>query len=285
MGLLILDLIRRYTIFHGYIRTISDKISGNELLSTWLGREDKRELYILSYGTQTPPCKAQASFIWTYIYVCRKFYKLILLYYQWETQQNVYPQPNHIRSIFGLYSLPIDSDSVFVSAHYPLQFQIRKYGNKYGFTTIHPYPLLFHPYFLWASSASILLECGFWFHESLSSVQQRLCIIWMRVFIPWISSRYQCFHFCLKYGGNRPIWMLYVKYEDKSTISNTRGPVFVSSTLCRENFHAYGMKYCTDGRIGCLQLLGFDLVRPNAAWVEVAPVHAGSSQGTRIWVS
>jgi hypothetical protein len=26
--------IRRYTIFHGYIRTISDKISGNELLST-----------------------------------------------------------------------------------------------------------------------------------------------------------------------------------------------------------------------------------------------------------
>jgi hypothetical protein len=126
MVLLISDRIRRYTIFHGYIRTIFDKISGNELLSMWPGREDKRELYILYYGTQTPPCKAQASFIWIYIYIRRKIYKLILLYYQWEIQQNVYPEPNHIRSIFGPYSLPIDSDSVFVSAHYALRFQIQK---------------------------------------------------------------------------------------------------------------------------------------------------------------
>jgi hypothetical protein len=29
-------------------------------------------------------------------------------------------------------------------------------------------------------------------------------------------------------------------------------------------------------------LLGFDLVSPHAAQVEVAPVHAGSSRGTRI---
>jgi hypothetical protein len=123
---LISDRIRRYTIFHGYIRTIFDKISGNEFTSTWLGREDKRELYIFSYGTQTPPCKAQASFIWIYIYVCRKIYKWILLYYQREIRQNVYPQPNRIRSIFGPYSFPIDSDSVFVSAHYPLWFRIRK---------------------------------------------------------------------------------------------------------------------------------------------------------------
>jgi hypothetical protein len=63
------------------------------------------------------------------------------------SEQIVYPHPNHIRSIFGPYSLPIDSDSVFVSAHYPLWFRIRKkYGNEYGFTTIHPYPLRFHPY-------------------------------------------------------------------------------------------------------------------------------------------
>jgi hypothetical protein len=61
MVLLISDRIRRYTIFHGYIRTISDKISGSELLSTRLGRKHKK-LYILSYGTQTTPCKAQASF-------------------------------------------------------------------------------------------------------------------------------------------------------------------------------------------------------------------------------
>jgi hypothetical protein len=36
------------------------------------------------------------------------------------------------------------------------------------------------------------------------------------------------------------------------------GPVFVSSTLYRENFHAYGVKKCTNGRIGASQLLGFD---------------------------
>jgi hypothetical protein len=61
--LLISDRIRRYTIFQGYIHTISNKISSSGLLSTWLEREDKRELYILSYGTQTPPRKARASFI------------------------------------------------------------------------------------------------------------------------------------------------------------------------------------------------------------------------------
>jgi hypothetical protein len=74
---------------------------------------------------------------------------LILLSYEQEIRQNVYLQPNHIRSIFGPYSLPIDSDSVFVSAHYPLRFRIRKkYGNEYGFTSIRPYPLRFHPYLL-----------------------------------------------------------------------------------------------------------------------------------------
>jgi hypothetical protein len=126
MVLLVSDCIQRYTIFHSCIRTISDKISSNELLSTWLGREDKRDLYILSYGTETPPCKAQASFIWIYIYLCRKIYELILFYYQQEIWQNVYPQPNHIRSIFSPYSLLIDSDSVFVSIHYPRRFRIRK---------------------------------------------------------------------------------------------------------------------------------------------------------------
>jgi hypothetical protein len=126
MVLLISYRIRRYTIFHNYIHTISDRISGNELFGMWQGREDKRELYILSYGTQKPPCKAQASFILTYIYVCRKIYKLILLYYKWEIRQNVYSQPNRIRTIFGPFSLPIDSDSVFVSAHYPLWFPVQK---------------------------------------------------------------------------------------------------------------------------------------------------------------
>jgi hypothetical protein len=34
------------------------------------------------------------------------------------------------------------------------------------------------------------------------------------------------------------------------------GPVFVSSVLCQDNFHAYGMKTCTDGRIGCFTITG-----------------------------
>jgi hypothetical protein len=43
------------------------------------------------------------------------------------------------RTVFGPYLLPVDSDSVFVSAHYPLRFWIqKKYGNEYGFTTIRP---------------------------------------------------------------------------------------------------------------------------------------------------
>jgi hypothetical protein len=146
MVLLISDRIQRYTIFHGYIRTISDKISGNKFLSTWLRWKYKQELHILSYDTQTEPRKEQASFIWIYNHLCRKFYKLILIYYQREIRQNVYPQPNLIRPVFGPYSLAIDSDSVFVSAHYPLWFWIRnKYGNKYGFIIIRPYLLHFHP--------------------------------------------------------------------------------------------------------------------------------------------
>jgi hypothetical protein len=32
------------------------------------------------------------------------------------------------------------------------------------------------------------------------------------------------------------------------------GPVFVSSALCQENFHTYGMKSCLDGRIESLTL-------------------------------
>jgi hypothetical protein len=59
------------------------------------------------------------------------------------------------------------------------------------------------------------------------------------------------------------------------------GPVFVSSALCRDNFRSYSMKTCTSGRIGCFTITRFDLVSTNATWVEVAPVHAGSSPETR----
>jgi hypothetical protein len=52
-------------------------------------------------------------------------------------------------------------------------------------------------------------------------------------------------------------------YQFRCLMSNTKvspqlttpdGPVFVSSTLYRENFHTYGMKSCLDGRIECLTL-------------------------------
>jgi hypothetical protein len=121
---------------------ISKQYPTKYLAMSFSGREDKRELYILSYGTLTPPCKAQDSFTWIYIYVCQKIYKLILLYCQLEIWQNVYPQSNHIFFIFGPYSLLIDSDSAFVSAHYPLWFQIQKNYWR-GFNPACPYLRVF----------------------------------------------------------------------------------------------------------------------------------------------
>jgi hypothetical protein len=60
------------------------------------------------------------------------------------------------RRRLGTYRAPVavashpklhsNNRTVFVSAHYPLRFRIRrKYGNEYGFTIIRPYPLRFHP--------------------------------------------------------------------------------------------------------------------------------------------
>jgi hypothetical protein len=54
-------------------------------------------------------------------------------------------------------------------------------------------------------------------------------------------------------------------------------PVFVSSALCRENFRAYSIKKCTDGRIGCLAITELRPDKSDAAWVEGTPVHTGSS--------
>jgi hypothetical protein len=39
-----------------------------------------------------------------------------------------------------------------------------------------------------------------------------------------------------------------------SRLATLDGPVFVSSVLCQEIFHTYGMKFCIDGRIECLTL-------------------------------
>jgi hypothetical protein len=57
--------------------------------------------------------------------------------------------------------------------------------------------------------------------------------------------------------------ILVAKYQFGCHMSNTKvsprlatpdGPVFVSSALCREIFHTYGMKLCIDGCIECLTL-------------------------------
>jgi hypothetical protein len=54
MVLLISDHIRRYTIFHGYIRTISDKIFGNEVVEYVTGkRRYKRDIHFFLQYTNT----------------------------------------------------------------------------------------------------------------------------------------------------------------------------------------------------------------------------------------
>jgi hypothetical protein len=57
-------------------------------------------------------------------------------------------------------------------------------------------------------------------------------------------------------------------YRFRCRMSNTKispqlatldGPVIASSVLCRENFCAYGMKFCIGGRIECLTITGLRL--------------------------
>jgi hypothetical protein len=96
--------------------------------------------------------------------------------------------------------------------------------------------------FFRASSASVLFECGLRSLELLHSVYQRLYINQVRApsleschsglqrlyinrtkHLPFESlSPYQNFHLCPKHGGNKPVWMPYVKYEGKSIVSNIR---------------------------------------------------------------
>jgi hypothetical protein len=59
---------------------------------------------------------------------------------------------------------------------------------------------------------------------------------------------------CPNSGGNKPIRMLYVKYEGKSTVCNTRWPgIHIKRALSR-NFLYLRYEVCTDGRIGCLTM-------------------------------
>jgi hypothetical protein len=84
-------------------------------------------------------------------------------------------------------------------------------------------------------------------------------------------------------------------YQFGCRMSNTKvspqlatldGPVITSNALCWDNFPylRYEVLHRWTHRVP-YTLLGFDLVSPHTARVEVTPVQAGSSRGTRIWVS
>jgi hypothetical protein len=77
--------------------------------------------------------------------------------------------------------------------------------------------------------------------------------------------------------------MPYVKYEGKSTASNTRWPgIRIKRALPRKfPYLRYEVLHRWMHRVP-YTLLGFDLIHLHAARVEVAPAHAGLSRGTRI---
>jgi hypothetical protein len=77
--------------------------------------------------------------------------------------------------------------------------------------------------------------------------------------------------------------MPYVKYEGKSTVSNTRWPgIHIKRALPRKfPYLWYEVLHRWMHRVP-YALLGFDLISPHVAQVKVAPVHAGSSRGTQI---
>jgi hypothetical protein len=88
---------------------------------------------------------------------------------------------------------------------------------------------------------------------------------------------------CPNFGGNMPVRMMYVKYEGKSTVGNTRWPSIRIKRALPRNFPYVRCEVLHQWthRVPYTEL-GFDLKSPHAARVEVAPAHAGSSRGTRI---
>jgi hypothetical protein len=123
-------------------------------------------------------------------------------------------------------------------------------------------------HFLRASSAFILFECGRFVPRIASSGLHRLHIFEYGLLSP--SNLY----FGLSMLSSHLFRNMVAINRFGCRMSNTKvspqlaildGPVFVSSALCRESFHAYGMKKCTDGRIGCLTITGLRLDKSNAA--------------------
>jgi hypothetical protein len=59
--------------------------------------------------------------------------------------------------------------------------------------------------------------------------------------------------------------MPYVKYEGKTMVATPIGLVYAANALYREYFHAFGMKKCTDGRVGSYVNTGLRFDKFNAA--------------------
>jgi hypothetical protein len=120
---------------------------------------------------------------------------------------------------------------------------------------------------------------GFRANSASNSIREQLLAL-------WIQLPAYAYTQCPNFGGNIPIWMSYVKYEDKSMVGNTSWPGIRIKRALSRNFPylRYKVLHRWTHRVPHIEL-GFDLISPYAARVKVAPAHADSSRGTRIWVS
>jgi hypothetical protein len=121
-------------------------------------------------------------------------------------------------------------------------------------------------YSLRASIASTLFECGF------RSLELHLSAISAFILLGYGLLSFESL-FCAINAFEIARNMVEI-CQFECCMSNTKvspqlatldGPVFVSSALCRDNFCAYSMKTCTDGRIGCFAITGLSLDKSNAA--------------------
>jgi hypothetical protein len=128
--------------------------------------------------------------------------------------------------------------------------------------------------FLRASSTFGLFKCGRQSLKLSSSGQQRLSFtrVWVldpsnRIFQPsaflfYLGSGPSNFYFGLSTLFAQNTQILVAKYQFGFHMSNTKisprfvtpdGPVFVSSALCQEIFHTYGMKFASMDASGASQ--------------------------------
>jgi hypothetical protein len=139
--------------------------------------------------------------------------------------------------------------------------------------------------FIQAISAIIMTNYG---HQSPNSLSFKASSASASIRVKILAPRNPILHLYLSLFTR----ILVAIYRFGCRMSNTKispqlatldGLVIASSALCRENFPClrHEALHRWTHRVP-YTLPGFDLISPHAAWVEVAPVHAGSSRGTRI---